>query len=599
MGTDASAATIDRVQLSVAPRRVVRDSAVGVWAGRITLYTGLLSVLVFGVLAFQRRWISDDGLIVVRVVQQILAGAGPDYNPFERAEAGTSPLWVWLLAGVAAVWPGEIDTAAVGFGLLLAMAGLAAGLAGCVALHRQRGEKGMLLPVGALVPLAVGGFWDYATSGLETGLSLCWLGSVWWSLVSTTEKAGRRHVFGTMAVIGLGPLIRPDFVLAAMVFGATALVLTRPGRRRGVQYCAAGLLLPVSYEVFRAGYYGILVPLPALAKEASNSRWTQGVSYLNDFMGAYLLWIPLLVIAVMSTRMLDRTVVDRRSAVLMAAPPLVAGSLALYLVRVGGDYMHARLWIPVLFALLLPVLMAPVDRSRRLESIGVALLAAWALLAGLLLEPPYHGKQFGPTGITDERTYETVAYNDPNPTAESRRKDSTLMATLATFTHRPDRTLVMRTRITADGLLWTIPMSPTVPDRSGYFYNNMGIAAAIMPLQGTVIDVNGLASPLAAHLQLEHPGRPGHEKWLPPAWVLAQYADPAVIPHMRDTEDVTKAQVVAAREALSCGALAELIDSVTQPMTLPRFWSNLTGSLSRTTLRIPRDPFAAKAQFCQ
>lgn len=563
---------------------------------RLTLTAGLVTVLLFGVFAYERRWISDDGMIVVRVAEQILAGAGPDYNPFERAEAATSPLWVWLLAAFGWLRPSDIAATSVGLGLALAMAGIAAGLAGCVTLYRQRGETGMILPMGALVPLAVGGFWDYATSGLETGLSLGWLGSVWWLLVSLTERSGRARMIVAAVVIGLGPLIRPDFLLASIVFGVAALMITRPGRGRALWYCGAGLVVPVGYEIFRAGYYGILVPLPALAKEAGRSQWAQGLSYLNDFVGAYLLWIPLLVIAVIGTRLLDRGGVDRRGAVLMAAPVLAAVALGVYLVRVGGDYMHARLWIPVLFALLLPMFAAPV--ARRLETIGAVLLAGWALIAGLWLGPSYHGTQFGPTGLTDERAYEAVVYSDPNPRAESRRRDITLLATLASLTDHRDRTLVLRSGITADGNIWMMPLSATAPDHSVYFYNNMGIAAAIMPLHGTVVDVNGLVSPLAGHLRLDQRGRPGHEKWLPTAWVLAQYADADLVATMDETRGATRAQVRAARHALSCEPLRDLVDSTSRPMSPSRFWRNLTGALRRTTLRIPQDPVIAEQRFC-
>jgi arabinofuranosyltransferase len=114
----------------------------------------------------------------------------------------------------------------------------------------------------------------------------------------------------------------------------------------------------------------------------------------------------------------------------------------------------------------------------------------------------------------------------------------------------------------------------------------------------TAVDVNGLASPLAGHLLLQERGRPGHEKWLPTAWAVAEYADPAAIDTMKDTPDVNKAQVHAAQRALSCGGIKELVDSVNQPMSMGRFWDNLTGALSRTDLRIPADPFAAERQFC-
>jgi hypothetical protein len=33
-------------------------------------------------------------------------------------------------------------------------------------------------------------------------------------------------------------------------------------------------------------------------------------------------------------------------------------------VKVGGDYMRARMWIPVTFALLLPVMMPPLGRGE-------------------------------------------------------------------------------------------------------------------------------------------------------------------------------------------------------------------------------------------
>jgi arabinofuranosyltransferase len=57
-----------------------------------------ISLAAFAVLIWHRRWISDDGLIVLRTVRQLLAGAGPVYNVGERVEANTSTLWTYLLA---------------------------------------------------------------------------------------------------------------------------------------------------------------------------------------------------------------------------------------------------------------------------------------------------------------------------------------------------------------------------------------------------------------------------------------------------------------------------------------------------------------------
>jgi arabinofuranosyltransferase len=568
------------------------------WQSHTAIVAALAAVAVFGVLAYVNRWISDDGLIVVREVRQILAGNGPNYNPFQRDEVDTSALWTWVLALAALIFRGDVAVDAVVLGIECTIAGLLFALGGCFRLHRAHGATGLLLPAGVLVPVAVSTFWDFASSGLETGLAMLWLGLSWWLLTGIGERAGTARMVATAVIIGLGPLVRPDFALVTAVFGVAGLLLRRPAWWRGLLYCAAGLAVPVGYEIFRAGYYGILEPMPGLAKEASVAFVSRGFDYLNDFVGTYQLWLPLALICVVGTRLLARSGLDRRAAVLATAPILAGLLLGAYVVWVGGDYMHGRMWVPVVFTLLLPVMLVPVPAVRSVEAVGVVLLLVWAVAAGGWARTSYQGFAFGQNGITNERSYEAAAYREPDPaTSASRTRDNDLLPTLARLT-AGGRILVLSGGSTANGPLWTIKLAASVPDRSGFFYDNMGITDEVVPLTGTVIDVNGLATPLAGHLQLTQRGRPGHEKWLPVAWVLAEYADPAAVAAMPATQDVTKAQVAAARHALTCGRLKDLMDSVNQPMTPGRFWHNLTGSFSRTALRIPADPVAAEREFC-
>ncbi len=74
--------------------------------------------------AWQRRWISDDGFIDLRIVEHLLLGHGPVFNTGERVEAYTNPLWVALLAlwGLAG---GRLEIGAIALGLLLGGAGVA------------------------------------------------------------------------------------------------------------------------------------------------------------------------------------------------------------------------------------------------------------------------------------------------------------------------------------------------------------------------------------------------------------------------------------------------------------------------------------------
>ena len=573
------------------------------WHRKATIAGGTLVVVVFAILAYRDRWISDDGLIVVREVRQILAGNGPNYNPFQRDEVDTSVLWTWLLALVALVVRHDIGTDAVILGLECSIAGMVLALLGSARFHRARGATGLLVPAGAVLPVAVVAFWDFASSGLETGLSTLWLGLSWWLLTGVTETSGRRRMFVAAVVIGLGWLVRPDFALVTIVFGAALLLIRRPRPRTALGYVGAGVALPVAYQIFRMGYYGLTVPMPALAKEASKSFVSRGLIYLNDFVDTYQLWIPLVVLTVVATWVAARGGLNRRTVLLAGAPVLSGVLVGAYVVWVGGDYMHARMFVPVVFALLLPVLLLPVGWSRLVESIGVALLVLWAIFVGFEARTPYQGIAFGPDGITNERSYEVAAYGIANPVTSASRDagdGAVLLPQLRQIEDRAPgrRLLVISSGVAANGPLWAVSLNPALPDHGAFFYNNMGITDQVVPLDGTVVDVNGLASPVAGHLLITQRGRPGHEKWLPVDWVVAEYASPSLLGSLPAGEGVDKREVLAARHALTCGKLKDLLDSVNQPMSPGRFWSNLTGSIQRTSLRVPADPIQAEREFC-
>ena len=64
---------------------------------RISLWCSVvLAAALFAWGAWQRRWIADDGLIVLRTVRNLLAGNGPVFNKGERVESNTSTLWTYL-----------------------------------------------------------------------------------------------------------------------------------------------------------------------------------------------------------------------------------------------------------------------------------------------------------------------------------------------------------------------------------------------------------------------------------------------------------------------------------------------------------------------
>ena len=75
------------------------------------------------------------------------------------------------------------------------------------------------------------------------------------------------------------------------------MLVAARGWRRRLLIVVAGGLLPVGYQIFRMGYYGLLVPGTALAKDAAGDKWSQGLVYLANFNQPYLLWVPAVLLA--------------------------------------------------------------------------------------------------------------------------------------------------------------------------------------------------------------------------------------------------------------------------------------------------------------
>ena len=291
---------------------------------------------LFGWGAWQRRWIADDGLIVLRTVRNLLAGNGPVFNAGERVEANTSTLWTYLMyLGGWVGGPVRLEYVALFLALVLSVLGVVLAMLGAARLFAPslQGRRALMLPAGALVYIAVPPARDFATSGLENGLVLAYLGLLWWMMVCwsqalrapraaqpavPSQRGGpptiRRQPMGASPspaqpqnvssrffdaalafVAGLSVLVRPELALIGGLALVMMLIAARGRQRRGLIVLAGGLV-PVAYQIFRMGYYGLLFPGTALAKDASGAKWPQGFAYLANFNDPYLLWAPAILL---------------------------------------------------------------------------------------------------------------------------------------------------------------------------------------------------------------------------------------------------------------------------------------------------------------
>jgi arabinofuranosyltransferase len=546
-----------------------------------------VTVAVFAVLAWNRRWMSDDGLIVLRTVRQVLAGNGPVFNAGERVESNTSTLWTYLL--VAFGWiPGlRLEWLAVILGLLCAIGGLVLALDGT----RRLVASLFVAPAGVLVLIALPPFRDFATSGLETGLITLWLGTTWWLLVRHALRSPACGVWVTAVVIGLGVLVRPDLALFSAFAGVGLLVLEWRGWRRGLLWTAAAAALPIAYQVFRMGFYGLLTPNTALVKEASDALWSRGWAYLTDFAAPYHLWLPLLLCLLLAGLGLWRAGIDRRIAVVVAVPLLGGVALALYVVRVGGDFMHGRMLLPALVSLLLPVLVV---RLRRATVVPLLALGAWAVVAAGWLRTGYTGlpdAEDKALGIADERAAYVAASRHEHPILAEDFDEFTAItgpidAMLAT---EPEPAVLVQNK-QGDWHRY-----PTTNGRNVATFFNIGGPGMLLPLDMWVHDPIGLANPVAAHTT-PYPGRRiGHNKYAGNPWEVALLTGETSAELTRNG-DFTVPSIDAIRGIFACEPNREMLDSVRGPLTFGRFWQNLVHAGGRTGLRYDYDP--RHAQRC-
>ena len=300
--------------------------------------------------------------------------------------------------------------------LVLSVAGVVFLMLGAGRLYAPslQGRRALLLPAGVLVYIAVPPARDFATSGLENGLVLAYLGLLWWMMVCWSQalraypdaRANSANVVSPVFdsalafVAGLSVLVRPELALVGGLALVMMLIAARGWPRR-ILIAVAGGLVPVAYQIFRMGYYGLLFPGTALAKDASGNKWSQGWIYLTNFDQPYLLWLPALLLAVLALVLLanrGRPWWIRRPtpygysrlARIVQSPPavvifiVVSGLLqALYWIRQGGDFMHGRVLLTPLFCLLAPVAVIPVlspDGARYSRGAGYQFAAVTAVL---------------------------------------------------------------------------------------------------------------------------------------------------------------------------------------------------------------------------
>ncbi len=369
-------------------------------------------------------WLGEDAFITLRVVDNFTNGFGLRWNVDERVMVYTHPLWMLACSLVYAV-TGEGQYTVVGLGLLLSIA------AYLLMALRLRGDfrlliGGLFLPW-MLSPTIVG----YATSGFETPLTLFTLAAFGSFYLRDDERAVDSGWLSLTA--GLVCLNRPDTVLLC---APPLLWLTWRERERidWGRFALGGVPL-VGWAIFSVFYYGFLAPNTAQAKlrpEFPFARYlAEGFGYAVDLVHwdpvATALCVSGILVAVVSCKRAVARPADRlagRSAALAVGAVLYGA----YVVRIGGDFLSGRMWIPTILALqlvLLAALPSAIEEWKRSRTATLSLVTAtllaislfYGLAASQPARGPYHARSLGRVELQRDLTW-TVT----DPAARLRRR---------------------------------------------------------------------------------------------------------------------------------------------------------------------------------
>ncbi|MDP9331724.1 MAG: hypothetical protein M3Q30_00210, partial [Actinomycetota bacterium] len=477
------------------------------WARLGAAAPAYVPALMIAVGGWQHRWMDEDAFINMRIVDQIFAGHGPVFNAGERVEASTSTLWIVVLVIGRALFGAFTSMEWIALLASLGTAVAAFALAGKAARLLHHDESGIVVPVGLILVAAVKVVWDFSTSGLEMGLVWLWIAAAWFVLVSAARSAeingSRRLGFGV--VLGLAPLVRPDLGLMMLCVLVAWFMVVRP--RRIVFDVVAIFTLPLAYQIFRMGYYAMLVPTTALAKDAGGVHFGQGWEYARNFIGPYRLWLTAILIAatVVYRSLANR---DRRLAIATAAMLAAALLHALYITAIGGDYMHGRLLLPAFFALALPasISVKTIAVTRRmLVVIGInAFAAAWAIVSVVAFRPPPNPKSYLLSPISDFRA---ASHAKLHPTDIQFGLNGYEAA--AAY----DRGVRGYFNLTDKD-----PRPGLDPQRFVLTLGSIGVPAYDAGRRIWVVDIGGLAEPLAARTAPVPRRAAGHRKQIDAAW---------------------------------------------------------------------------------
>ncbi len=318
-----------------------------------------LLALLFGVVVVRTAWLNDDAYITFRVVDNFWRGYGLTWNPGERVQVSTHPLWLGLLILAQGI-SGELYYSSLALSIGLAVAGV------FWVGWRMVGGTAVTMLLAPLILTLSKAYIDYATSGLENPLTHLLIILFFYFYWQKSAPNAKSSLLPLTLLFSLALLTRTDILFLLGPPLALAYLTSQNGKFtiHNSQFIIhnfftlfLGLTPLIAWELFSLLYFGFPFPNTAYAKAfntgiPAGALAQQGWLYLHNSWQ----WDPL-TLTITSLGVLHA--LSTRQPKALAAAIGILLYLA-YVVRIGGDFMSGRfLTAPLLTAVLILIQFPP------------------------------------------------------------------------------------------------------------------------------------------------------------------------------------------------------------------------------------------------
>ena len=303
------------------------------------------------------RFVTDDAFISFRYAKNLVKGLGLVYNMGERVEGFTNFLWTIIIAlGM------KFHLDPVPFSTTLGIFFFVAALVlYCLLSWKFRAfgkERLLFLPLTTIALSLHHDMSVYATGGLETSM-FTFLVSAGFAAILLAKSERALVSAGMMFVLAM--MTRPD----GIVFLAASFVFVAITQKKPLRSCifllAPSVVIFLPYWFWRYSYYGYFFPNSFYAKSIDLPYYSQGFQYALLYFKTYYIFLLIIVLGIILLWRSKAKCVDVKSLSSFlnryresngSAHPLLLGLLlasayTLFIIRIGGDFMFSRFFIPI------------------------------------------------------------------------------------------------------------------------------------------------------------------------------------------------------------------------------------------------------------